>query len=129
MENQISWECYFWQNEELMYEIPWVNGQIHGIETNWHENGQKWIERSWVNGLLHGIETGWYKNGQKWSERSCVNGRLHGLSIWWTEDGSLRSVQKWNQAQLVVGFEFKISEVPEGRVPEIDVLRNEFKLL
>ena len=80
-EEKVEWEMTFWFNGQKQCEIPWMNGQLHGIETCWNENG------------------------------------------------SLRYIEKWNQGQVVVGFEFKISEVPEGKVPEVNILTNEFKLL
>jgi antitoxin component YwqK of YwqJK toxin-antitoxin module len=99
-EEKIEWKVGYWFNEQKQYEFSYVNEKRHGIETWWHSNGQKWIERTWVNGDMHGINTWWYSND------------------------SLGYVSKWNQGQFVVGFEFKISEVPQGKVPEIDILFN-----
>jgi antitoxin component YwqK of YwqJK toxin-antitoxin module len=104
-EDKIKWEVHYWSKEQKRFEIPWVNRKRHGVETRWHNNGQKWIENSWLDGEPHGIST------------------------WWNEDGSLLFVTKWNQGQLVVEFQFRKSDVPEGRVPEIDILTNKFKLL
>jgi antitoxin component YwqK of YwqJK toxin-antitoxin module len=104
-EDEFQRERGYWVNGQIRNETPLVNGQLQEIETWWHDNGHKWIERSWVNGMLQGIST------------------------WWHDDGSLRGITKWNQGQEVVWFGFNKSEVPEGKVPEIDILRNEFKLL
>jgi antitoxin component YwqK of YwqJK toxin-antitoxin module len=103
-ENEVKWEVGYRDNGQKFWETPYVNGERHGIETWWYENGKKWIESPHVNGDLHGIETCWH------------------------EDGSLWFVAKWNQGQLVVGFEFKISEVPEGKVPEIDIFESKYYL-
>ena len=34
----------------------------------WREDGSKWSEQSYVNGQLNGLETRWHPNGQKQSE-------------------------------------------------------------
>jgi len=104
-EDKVNWEVDYWPNGQKYYEIPHVNGERHGIETWWHENGHKDLERPWVNGQRHGVETRWH------------------------EDGSLWYIGKWNQGQEVVEFDFQKSYARKGKVPEIYVLRNEFKLL
>jgi antitoxin component YwqK of YwqJK toxin-antitoxin module len=104
-EKKVQWEVDYWSNGQKKCETPWVNKQPHGIETWWYEDGHKDLERTWVNGELHGIET------------------------WWNENGSLLFVRKWNQGQFVVGFEFKISEVPQGKFAEVDILTKQFNLL
>ena len=80
-EETLEWEMTFWFNGQKQCEIPWMNGQLHGIETCWNENG------------------------------------------------SLQFVGKWNQGQLVVSFDFEASDVPGRKMPEVDILRKEFKLL
>jgi len=76
-------------------------------------------------------ERGYWSIGEKQAEILWVNAQRNGISTWWLKDDSfrLRYIEKWNQGQLVVRFEFEASEVPEGRVPEIDILTKEFKLL
>jgi antitoxin component YwqK of YwqJK toxin-antitoxin module len=102
---KVEWIVDYWPNGQKRCEFSHIKGKKHGIEMHWHDNGKKRCEIPWVNEQSHGIST-------------C-----------WNENGSLQFVRKWNQGQLVVGFKFKDSEVPEGRVPEIDILTKEFKLL
>ena len=128
-EEKVEWIVDYWSNGQKFYEIPWVNGQRHGIETWWREDGNKELERPWVNGQRHGIETWWRKDGNKELECPWVNAQKHGIETWWNSNGSLLFVGKWNQGQLVVGFEFNESEVPEGKVPEVDILTKQFNLL
>jgi antitoxin component YwqK of YwqJK toxin-antitoxin module len=102
---KVDWIVDFWSNGQKRFEIPYVNGKRHGIETHWHQNGQKCIERTWENGDQHVIETLWYANG------------------------TLRFVSKWNQGQLVVEFQFRKSDVPKEKVAEVDILTKEFTIL
>jgi antitoxin component YwqK of YwqJK toxin-antitoxin module len=101
------------------------------IEYNigYNSKGKKYYEFPKLNGKLHGLGMYWYENGQKQAEVPWVNGQKHGISTWWNEDGSLWYVEKWNQGQLVVGFGFNKSDVPEGEVPKVNILTKEFKLL
>jgi len=99
-------------------------------EAGYRPNGQKYWETPFVNGKRHGIETWWYENGKKSSEYKYVNGQEHGIHFEWYDNGSLFCVENWNQGEFVVEFRFfEASKVPEGRVPEVDILSKEFKLL
>jgi antitoxin component YwqK of YwqJK toxin-antitoxin module len=128
-EDEFQRERGYWVNGQKRCEIPYVNGRLHGIGTCWRENGKKSSEYKYVNGQSHGIQMRWYTNGQKWMECPWVNGQRHGIDTWWYSNGSLRYIEKWNQGQRVVAFNFYESEVPEGKMPEIDILTKEFKLL
>ena len=94
-------ETNTYPNGQKRYEIPYVNGQEHGLFTSWYPNGQKWHEIPFFNGKRHGIEIYWYSDGQKMYEIPCVNGQVHGVVTWRHSDGSLSNVQKWNQGQKV----------------------------
>ena len=84
------------------------------IKTDTYLNKQKRYEIPFVNGQVHGIATGWYSSGQKWREIPHINGQLHGLETLWHSDGSLSTVQKWNQDQKV----WEISFSSKGEIPE-----------
>jgi antitoxin component YwqK of YwqJK toxin-antitoxin module len=71
----------------------------------------------------------YHPNGNKHCEIPTLNRDIQGIVTWWYEDGSLSLVQKWNKNQTVVGFGFYESNVQEGKVPEVNILTNEFKLL
>ena len=38
--SEVKLEREYHPNGQLHLEIPWVNGQKHGIEKQWHKNGQ-----------------------------------------------------------------------------------------
>ena len=103
-------ETVTYPNGQNICEIPYVNGQRHGLETWWHPNGKKWHEIPYVNGQRHGIEIWWHENGQKWREIPYVNGQIHGLVTGWLSDSSLSWIRKWHQDQLVWEINFPSQE-------------------
>ena len=62
------------------------DGKEHGLETWWHENGQKHWERTYKDGKVHGRYTGWHENGQKKMEITFKDGTRKD----WDEDGNPR---------------------------------------
>ncbi len=72
----------------LKSKIPYVNGQKHGIQQWWREDGQKMWQEIWANGKQHGVGSEWNDNGQKWSQEIWRDGKEHGVWTWWREDGT-----------------------------------------
>ncbi len=88
-----------WDNRNLRYLKNFnANGEKHGLETEWHENGQKAIEANFVNGEKHGLMTEWYNHTQKQSEVSYEDGERHGLETTWHPNG-----QKSHEGNYVNG--------------------------
>ena len=71
--------------QEYKYNI--VNGQEHGLQEIWYENGQRWSKHNYVDGQKHGLEEGWYWDGQQWYKQNFVNGKRHGLQECWYPSG------------------------------------------
>jgi len=55
---------------------------LHGVQTEWFENGKKQMEATYVDGRLEGMLTAWYNNGQRRHEGKWKNNRKDGV---WTE--------------------------------------------
>ena len=104
MKSEIKVETY--PNGQNICEIPYVNGQRHGLATWWYENGQKRYEIPYVNGQVHGLATWWYENGQKMREVPYVNGQVHGLITLRHPNDSLSWIRKWHQGQRVWKIDF-----------------------
>jgi len=90
------------------------NGQLHGIQFESYDNGQKEIERSYHYGKKNGRFTWWYENGKKeleeyfrldlkqgqwtkWFENgnmegqgSFLEGKKNGRCSWWYKNGQLK---------------------------------------
>jgi len=60
---------------------------VHGMLTNYWENGQKKSEVSYVQGFMHGPRTAWYESGQIWSLGRNVDGAAEGTWSEWYPDG------------------------------------------
>jgi len=66
-------------------------GRRHGIQEEWHENGQKKAEGHWKDGKAEGLATVWYDNGQKKAEGNYKDGKQDGLGTWWDENGKKKA--------------------------------------
>jgi len=64
----------YYGNGKLKYEVPSVNGQIHGKERYWYDNGKLERETPYANGQRHGITRHYYDNGKLKHEMPYVNG-------------------------------------------------------
>ena len=51
-----------WQYEEI-FQVR--NGEVDGVVTGWHKNGQKGSEGTYKGGYPEGMWTRWYENGRK----------------------------------------------------------------
>jgi len=98
MSDEVKWNRGHWENGQLMWEIPLVNGQVHGIQREWHPNGQLYCETP------------------------LVNGRIHGITKFWVSDGKLWSIEKWHQGQKVIGL--KLDHIPDDATMELDLITN-----
>jgi len=56
----------YYINEQLQYEMPYVNGLAHGIHLSWHENGTLASEHRYDNDLLNGLCMVYRRDGSAW---------------------------------------------------------------
>jgi antitoxin component YwqK of YwqJK toxin-antitoxin module len=80
----------FYDNGQLMGNIPFTNGIISGKAEGFYDNGKILSSVTFKNNRMDGIKTIYYKNGNKQSEKMYKNG------IWtgdyykeYSEDGKL----------------------------------------
>jgi len=69
--------------------IPYVNGQKHGVERAWYENGHLMMEHTFVDGKRHGRWRWFFPDGRPNLEANYVNGELLGPWRMWDPDGRL----------------------------------------
>jgi antitoxin component YwqK of YwqJK toxin-antitoxin module len=98
MSKEVKWKRAHYENGQLHWEIPYVNGQKHGIGRGWHSNGQLGYEISYVNGQIHGIARCWKENGKLWS------------------------IAKWHRDQRVIDLRF--DHIPGDSKMELDLTTN-----
>lgn len=80
-------EIKWFNNGQKNYEYNWQNGVLDGLAITWQENGQKEYESNYKNGKENGIKTAWHDNGQKNSEINYKDNKREGLHIVWSENG------------------------------------------
>jgi antitoxin component YwqK of YwqJK toxin-antitoxin module len=69
-----------------------IHNEYYGIEDDYgvqNYNGKSRInwKETYDDGILHGKQTWWYRNGQKWKEETKEYGELKGRSTWWSCNG------------------------------------------
>jgi antitoxin component YwqK of YwqJK toxin-antitoxin module len=113
----------YYDNGQLRWETPFVNGQAHGIERCRYPNGKLAWETPWVNDQRHGIARDWHENGQLWFEIAFVNDQRHGIARWWKEDGKLSRIEKFHRGRRFINLEF--DPIPSDAKMELDLTTNE----
>ena len=75
-------EIEYYENGNVMYEIPHKNDEKHGVEKGYYENGNVWYETPFVKGKRHGVAKGYDENGNLIKEIIYENGELVTPNIW-----------------------------------------------
>ena len=121
-------ESLFYQNNEPfsgwikgMYDSGQVKGigrfkegKPDGLQTAWHENGQKWNETTFKDGKEDGPFTEWHDNGQKAAEGTY-------------KDGEGVFVKYWNSKGEEVGTRYEAEGKQENS--ELERLREAIETL
>jgi antitoxin component YwqK of YwqJK toxin-antitoxin module len=58
------------------------NGQLHGIQIGYHDNGKIWYKENYINGNQHGEQIVNYPNGQISIKCHYINGNEVSHSEW-----------------------------------------------
>ena len=69
----------YYKSGALWWEVPYVNGEKHGIRKWYYESGALKVETPYVNGEKHGIVKWYYESGALEGETPYVNGKVHGI--------------------------------------------------
>ena len=56
---------YYDDGHTVIEELPFVNGDVHGIVKIYYESGNLQCETPYMNGLLHGNQIEYYDNNTK----------------------------------------------------------------
>ena len=89
------------------------------VDINYYNNGNKRYEVPRLNGQLHGLARWWWGNGQLREESNWLNGQRHGLRrCWWWYDGSFYSFELWHKDTLMVDFEFAFVPKAKASAPK-----------
>ncbi len=70
------------------FESTYLNGNLHGRQLRWHENGYLAVDALFEKGRIVGVKRRWWPDGRKREEEYWSNGRFRGRRLW-DEDGQL----------------------------------------
>lgn len=70
------------------FESTYLNGNLHGRQLRWHENGYLAVDALFEEGRIVGVKRRWWPDGRKREEEYWSNGRFRGRRLW-DEDGQL----------------------------------------
>jgi len=75
---------------ELLGELTFDDGILHGTQRIYHEGGEVSHERHFENGVLTGTGREFHANGALAAEHCFECGHLHGICRGWRPDGKLK---------------------------------------
>ena len=80
----------YYENAQLMEELPFHKGVLHGASRSWYENGQIKQESIFVNNQLNGLRRCWYPSSQLQSEYSYKDNQPDGDFLQWFQNGAVK---------------------------------------
>jgi hypothetical protein len=96
-------KCIF-PGGQVLFVVEIRDGNKHGKNTWWYENGSKQSVSNYKNGKLNGKWTQWYENGHKQSVSYHKDGKLNGKWTKWQYNGQKQSVIKYKDGRAVAPF-------------------------
>ena len=76
-----------WPNGRIREIARRVNGEQHGRQQRWYEDGQPEYDLTYEHGKEHGRHRAWYPDGQLEYDINCEYDVRHGRTQGWYEDG------------------------------------------
>jgi hypothetical protein len=77
-----GWGKMMYDSGQVQLLVQLKDGKQDGLNTMWHENGQKWGEGTSKDGKADGLSTMWHENGQKRSEGTFKDGEEVSAKHW-----------------------------------------------
>lgn len=85
-------EQHFYENGNLFWSVPYVNGKKHGLYMEYHADGKTpFEEKSYVMGKAQGEILRYYDDGVLKKRLRMMDGKKNGQSIFYRPDGSVES--------------------------------------
>ena len=91
---------------EKIVESKYLNGQLHGLHSEWWYNGKKKTLGRYKKGKRHGRWVEYHNNGNIFTENSFKNGIYDGSSSEWHENGTLHCKGKYNEGEKLGSWEY-----------------------
>tara|TARA_R110002096_G_scaffold126532_3_gene273703 strand:- start:137716 stop:141018 length:3303 start_codon:yes stop_codon:yes gene_type:complete len=90
----------FYPNGQKEYNIPYVNGQAHGLATWYYGNGQISKKGEFKFGEEEGLWTNYFPNGEKSLEYRYENGSRNGKTTRYHENGKIAETYNYLYGNL-----------------------------
>ncbi|MEO1814052.1 MAG: DUF6055 domain-containing protein [Acetobacterium sp.] len=88
-------QTFWYENGKMEERFVFEHGKLQGARESWHENGQLALACSYANNLLNGSYKTWFDSGILSSEGSYVNDNKEGLWTFWYGDGTKMSIHTY----------------------------------
>lgn len=69
-------------NGQTAFKAQYVDGQAHGLVTEWYVNSKKKYEITYRRSVQHGVERWWYSTGKRMTEVTYKNGFMVEGASW-----------------------------------------------
>lgn len=119
-------------NDSISYEVPYVNGKIHGEAKEYFRSGQLFQLVNYTHGIKDGLALKYYENGVLSQETMYDSGRIHGVQKKFRKDGNPAFEMTYHYGNPCVGLkEYGLNGELKKEYPTIqietvdDILRNE----
>lgn len=66
----------------IRLDSSYLDGQPHGMQVRYYENGKPALEATFDNGRLSGIKSRWWENGMLREEEYWSEGKYQGRRLW-----------------------------------------------
>jgi len=119
-------QIYF-NNGQMKADTKFKDGLASGAQSLWYENGQLWSEASWKDGKFNGTVMSWRENGQPDTEEHYKDDILHGVKKMWYKNGRLRFEGNFKDGILVSSPK---RWLPDGTLAELtDIDGNVYEII
>lgn len=119
-------------NDSISYEVPYLNGKIHGEAKEYFRSGQLFQLMHYIHGVKHGLSTKYYEDGTLSHETPYDSGRIHGVQKKFRKDATPAYEMPYHYDNPCVGLkEFGLNgelkkEYPTIQIETVDhILRDE----
>lgn len=89
-------EKQYHENGQLLFEGALKNDKRMGVWTSFYATGKKWSEHTFVDGEKHGISSNWYENGNLRFIGETNMGKPIGIWKFYDEEGALANEKNYD---------------------------------
>ncbi|MDQ7830243.1 MAG: hypothetical protein RDU30_00790 [Desulfovibrionaceae bacterium] len=80
---------WYYENGNNFREDHYLNALTHGVQKQWHDNGQLQYSLTYKEGVRHGLSLYYHYNGNLSVTSYYINGKANGDWVWYDESGAV----------------------------------------